>query len=147
VVNENAEVVGMRAKRMAAGDGDSLFGAFAAPQGPLAKHILIEWLANGSKGPEGRRCRYELFPFSCFLYKHSAAGYEIMRQILPLPTRQSLDRHFGCERLEKARDLTDVDQIGQQLRKHCDRYGIPLNSSVVVAYDATGRNGGGGGTG
>jgi hypothetical protein len=44
---------------------------------------------------EGRRYGDEFYQFSHILHKHSAAGDEMFRQILPVLTRKALDLLFS----------------------------------------------------
>jgi hypothetical protein len=59
-----------------------------------------------------------------------------MRQSVPLPSRQTLFRHFQLDLIEEAMLLTDPEQIEENLRACCTERGVP--SVVVVAVDATG---------
>jgi septal ring factor EnvC (AmiA/AmiB activator) len=56
--------------------------------------LLREWRSSMTKPPCRRRYSDQLYELAFVLHQYSRAGYDVLRQILALPSRQCLQQHF-----------------------------------------------------
>jgi hypothetical protein len=140
VIDSNRETINALLAMIASGDADERMEGIPAEVAESVegfKGVLAEWIKLSSVPEPSRRYSDDLLQIAFVLFKHSPAAYHFIRQIVPLPSRQTLFRHFRFDLIEQAILLTDPSQIEANLRARCEECGA-FPDDVVVAVDATG---------
>jgi hypothetical protein len=106
---------------------------------PFMFNFLAALLAMFRLNGVRRRFDEPFYKICFLLHRYTGTGYDMLREFLPIPSRQSLQDHFGELIQHQIRDLTDTGRIRERVAEHCGRNGInPVGQRVLLAVDATG---------
>jgi hypothetical protein len=105
-------------------------------------HELLELLQI----PWGRRNRrrFTNYPLSVklafLLACHSRPGLDIVRQFIPLPSYETVQKYYEIELRTTERGLSDLALLGEQIRLSTHTTSLPRGSFVSIAVDAMAMN-------
>jgi hypothetical protein len=93
---------------------DSSF--FSEDDRPIQCEFLRAMLDLVRMRPSARRFNEEMYELAFILHRYSGAGYDVLRQILPLPDRRTLQRRFRHDVNDQIQRMTDVAQIAELIQ-------------------------------
>jgi hypothetical protein len=105
------------------------------------KMFLDEWLKLAAVPLNRRRYSERMYELAFILHRDSPVAYDVLRQILALPTRSCLQDHFKEVMEAQIRKMTNPAEAERVVREYiAEKHVRPDRMHAVLACDATSLN-------
>jgi hypothetical protein len=99
--------------------------------------VLFDIFRNRDRPPNARRYTPETLHWAWRVYQRSSATWELVHDVIPLPSHTTLQTHFAATGTVLSEALIDIDQVGTLIQRwegsHPD---TASDRRVVLAVDA-----------
>lgn len=106
------------------------------PLDTLRRDIVSNIIENDVKNPNGYRHNDNIYDFSRMMQNSNLKSYEILRQIIYLPSISSLDTRFSYDNNLLKESIQNLESIHSLLSNYCQIFDINDPLDCILAIDA-----------